>query len=56
MGCNLSIQGLFNKIPELFLQIQGRFYKGKVIFFQGVFKDRAVFPGVFQGNVFYKGT
>ena len=30
-GCNLSIQGLLNKIPVLFLQIQGVF-KEKVIF------------------------
>ena len=31
LGCSFSIQGLFNKIPLLFLQIQGVF-KEKVIF------------------------
>ena len=43
-GCNFSIQGLLNKIPVLFLQIQGVF-KEKIIF-----KDRSVFPGVFQAR------
>ena len=46
-GCNFSIQGLLNKIPVLFLQIQGVF-KEKIIF-----KDRAVFPRVFQARANY---
>ena len=45
LACSLSIQRLFNKIPVLFLQIQGVFNE-KVIF-KEFFKDRAVFPGVF---------
>ena len=37
LDCSFSIQGFFNKIPILYLQIQGVF-KEKVNF-----KDRAVF-------------
>lgn len=39
-----SIQGLFHKIQALLLQIQGENH------FQGVFKDLAVFQGVFQAR------
>ena len=48
LGCSFSIQGFFNKIPVLFLQIQGVFNEKN--HFQGVFKDRAGFPGVFQAR------
>lgn len=46
LSCSFSIQGLFNRIPVLILQIQG-LYKEKVIF-KEFFLRLSSFPGVLQ--------